>query len=325
VFWWWRGGKEQFRQWPRVLRDVMMWHLTVVLLWFLLPKRLADVFYYLNPMLGHEHQESFRLLHGLPYYLHALQDDYLVVPGGLYLFAALLGLGFLAWPKLKEGSSGVFFVFLVSFCLTCQHSLTNNRFLHSWIALGGVIAAVGLIQFVQQLAGLLSYTLRPSAAAVACVVMVLLHGSAIRAPGHAQEGGIKWDRPPALTITDTYLPYLAGSKQPTVLCNVPLRFLTAWTLLEAQRNSKFTVVIKDFQAKLEHNDEQIRRWLATTSSDAVVLIEVRRDSPFFTSSPENVDLTTFAQVLDRQPLFVRAKRWELAEGVSIVLWKRTDT
>jgi hypothetical protein len=325
VLWLRQGGLAQLRRWPAAARDLAVWHGGVLLAWFLLPKRLADFLFYLSPTNTDLPPEPFRLLHGLPFYLHAAGEDYLAGPAGVCLFGLLLALAACAWPRLRPGSGGAFFVFLVGACLTCQHPMMKNRFLHSWIALGWVLAAVGLVGAARQAAGWLAAGLRPWGAALACALAVLAQAPALVGPGWAQESGVRPARPPALAITDAYLPALEGARQPTILGNMPLRFLAGWTFAERHGRRRVTVEVKDFKDKVQHDEERVRRWLAGTPSDALVLIDVHRDSPYFVATPENVDLGTLEQVLGAGGPFVRARRWELPERVSITLWTRAPT
>ncbi len=321
LLWLWYGGMAQIRQWPAIGRDLALWHGGVVVLWFLMPKRLADFFVYLSPTRTDLPPEPFRLLHGLPFYTQAVGEDYLVGPVSVYLIAMLLALAVLALPRLKAGSGGVFMVFFVGMCLTCQHPMLKHRFMHSWIATSWVLASVGLIYTIQLAAGLVSERLRPWAAGLACMAALWPLAPAFVADGRAAESGIHPCHPPALTITDTYLPALEGCKQPTILGNMPMKFLTAWTFEERLGHRRVTLDVKDFKDRIEHNEEQVRRWLTTTPSDTLVLIDIHPDSPYFVSSNDNVDLSTIEHVLARGP-FQQAQRWELPEHVSITLWKR---
>ena len=152
--WWW---KKTGRTWsaaamPATLRTVLLWHLGAVAVWFLLPKRLSYFFWYLGPNNDDQQRESVTFMHGLPTYVNGLQEDYLSLSWGIYLFGGMLAIGVMVMAaaifkrsQLKPGSAALLFFFLIAACLTCQHPMLKHRFLHSWIAAGWIIGAIGLI------------------------------------------------------------------------------------------------------------------------------------------------------------------------------------
>jgi hypothetical protein len=125
-----------------------------------------------------------------------------------------------------------------------------------------------------------------------------------------------------LRITETYLPALADAENPTILSNVSARFLLAWTYMEEYKRLRFAPELKTFRA-YESDPEPAQRWLETTRSDALVLIDIRPGSAFDTPTPENVDLATFHKVLAGQSVWVLDRQWELPEGVAITLWRKS--
>jgi hypothetical protein len=322
VLWWRQTGRAWSLQLPATLRTVLLCHGGAVALWFLMPKRLSYFLWYLSPYQTDQHRDSVPFMHGLPYYLQGLQDDYLPLSWGLYLLAGMIILGLLAWRGLKPGAPALLFFLLVGTYLTCQHPMLKNRFMHSWIAAAWIIGAVGLVVAVQQIAGRASPQWRPWAAGGVCAILMGLHGPAFLEPGHAQEGGLKADMPSPLRITDTYLPALAEAKYPTILSNVSTRFLWTWTFIERHHHQNFAAEIKNFKA-YENDPEQAKRWLETTRSDALVLIDVRPGTTYDWKTDEYVDLSAFKQALTEQTAWAPAQRWEMPEGVTITLWQKT--
>jgi hypothetical protein len=323
VLWWWRRtGRAWSVQLPPALRNVLLWHGGAVALWFLLPKRLSYFIWYLSPANNDQPRDSVPFMHGLPYYLQGLQDDYLTLGWGLYLFAGMLLLGLLCWRACKPGSAALCCFFLVAVYLTCQHPMLKNRFMHSWIAAGWVLGAVGLVYAVQELAGRISASCRPWAAGAVCLGLMVLMSPAFVEAGHAQEGGIKKDFPVPLVIPETYLPELADAGHTTIFCNVSTRFMLAWTFIEHHHHRHFNAEIKNFKANFENNPQQIQRWLAGTASDTLVVIDIHPHTIFDLPTDEYVDLTALKQVLEQQTVFKPARRWELPEGVTITMWKR---
>jgi Dolichyl-phosphate-mannose-protein mannosyltransferase len=321
VFWWRQTGSAWSLELPPTLRTVLVWHGSAIALWFLLPKRLSYFLWYLSPYQTDQQRDSVPFMHGLPYYLQGLSDDYLPLSWGLYLFVGMLALGLLAWRNLKPGSGALTCFLLIAIYLTCQHPMLKNRFMHSWIAAAWIVGSVGLVFAVQQIAGFASRAWRPWAAGVACAVLIGMHSPAFLEPGHAQEGGLKPELPSPLRITDTYLPALADARNPTILSNVSARFLWTWTFIEHHHHQNFAGEVKNFKS-YENNPEKAKHWLDTTRSDALVLIDIRPGTMYDWKTDEYVDLSAFKQSLAEQTVWVLSQRWEMPEGVTIMLWKR---
>ena len=124
-----------------------------------------------------------------------------------------------------------------------------------------------------------------------------------------------------MRITDTYLAALADAKSPTIVSNVSTRFLLTWTFIEKHRHQHLASEIKNFQS-FESDPDRIMRWLETTRSDALLLIDIHPGTTYDWKTDENVDLATLESVLATQTAWVVDRQWEMPEGVSITLWKK---
>lgn len=325
--WWWLkiGRAWSVRAMPADLRTVLLWHVTPAALWFLLPKRLGYFLWYLSPANDDQRRDSVTLLHGLPTYLVGLREDYLPLSWGMALFAGmlLLGIAVLAAGSrgARRGAAALLCFFLGAAFLTCQHPMLKYRFLHSWIAAGWIIGAVGLIFCVRALVGWIAPAWRNSSARIACSLLIAAHAPALLAPGHAQEGGLKADRPSPLRITDAYLPALASAKNPTILSNVSARSLWTWTFIEAHGRQNVVAEIKNFKS-FAGQPALVQRWLETTPGDALVLIDVHPGSVYDLRTDDYVDLAACHAALGQQSAWAQSERWELPEGVSITLWRK---
>ncbi len=322
VAWWWRQtGRAWSLEWPGPLRTVLLWHGPVIALWFLLPKRLSYFVWYLG-FANDQPRESVPFMHGLPYYHQGLTDDYLSLSWGLYLLGGMVVLALLAWRKLKPGAAALFFLLLLAIFLTCQHPVLKNRLMHTWIASAWILGSIGLVYAVQEIAGLLSTKARPWAAGCACVILISLQTPGLLEPGRAQEGGLKPTEPSPLRIPDTYLPALADAKNPTILSNVSARFIWTWTFIEYHHHQNMAAEIKNFKS-YDGDPDAAKHWLATTRSDALVLIDIHPGTTYDWKTDEYVDLTAFQQALAEQTMWVQSQRWEMPEGVTITLWKKS--
>ena len=82
--------------------------------------------------------------------------------------------------------------------------------------------------------------------------------------------------------------------------------------------------IKNFKT-YEGNPQQVKHWLDTTRSDALVLIDIHPGTTFDWKTDEYVDLSAFNQALAEQSVWALAQRWEMPEGVTITLWKKSGS
>jgi hypothetical protein len=323
VLWWRQTGRDWSLTLAPALRGVMLWQVGGIALWFLMPKRLSYFLWYVSPSNSDGLAETSGFLHGIPYYVRGLQADYLPVSFGIYLFGASLLLGLFALGKLKRGSFALVAFFLIAAFLTCQHPMLKNRHMHSWVAAGWVLGAIGVVFSIRSLAGFLSERASAWSGTVVCGILIALHAPALLTPAHAQEGGLKPELPLPVTITEHYLPALADARQPTILSNVSARFLWTWTFIERHGHQNVTVDIKNLKI-YESDIELPKRWLTTTRSDALVLIDIRPGSSFHWQTGENVDLKNFHQALSEQNTWSLNQRWVMPDGVTISLWNRSS-
>lgn len=321
VLWWRHRGRAWSLTIAPTVRELIRWHGGIIALWFLMPKRLSYFIWFLGPTNDDQKRESVPFMHGLPYYLQGLVDDYLTVTLGLYLLGGAVILGLLAWRKLQPGVSALMIFLLIATYLTCQHPMLKYRFMHSWIAAAWIVGVIGLVYSVQAIAGLISREWRPWTAGIVCAIAMCMIAPGLLEPGHAQEGGLKPDLPSPLRITDTYLPALADTRRPTIVSNVSTRFLWRWTFIEHHRHHNMDAEIKNFKL-FENNPDQAKQWLESTRSDALVLIDIQPYTTYDWKTKEYVDLATFHQVLAAQSVWTESRRWHSPEGVTITLWEK---
>jgi len=321
AWWWFKAGQAWSLAWPATLRPVLLVHGSAMALWFLMPKRLSYFLWYLGPTNNDQVRESLTFMHGLPTYIQGAQEDYLTLPWGLYLLVGLVFLALVSWPKFKPGAAALFCFLLIATYLTCQHPMVKHRLMHSWIAMSFVLAAAGAVFAVQEAVTLISRDWRPWAAALCCAILIGLHVPGLFEEGRAQEGGLKPREPSPLKITDTYLPALADAENPTIVSNVSTRFLWTWTFIEYHHHQNMSGEIKNFKS-FEGHPEVAKRWLETTRSDALVLIDIKPQTMYDWPTKEYVNLAAFHQALGEQNAWTQTERWDLPEGVSITIWRK---
>jgi hypothetical protein len=322
--WWWRTGRTLVRRLDPPARQLIYWHVWPVILWFLWPQRLGYFLWYLTRDHGQE-QTADGLAGGPAYYWNCLGTDYHVGAGGLLLAAVLASVAVLGWRRLRPGGVAVLWLVLVAGALTFHHPTHRSRFLHSWIAAGWVAAGIGLAQIVYGRLTARRQGWRPWLAAGALASFGIYHIPVIIQAGHAPEGGPGADRPSVLDVTDAYLPALDQASQPAIFANLPIKFLTGWTLMERrQRHVAMETELRGFGASPAEDRRCFENWLRTTSCDAIVVIDLRPDSAFYEPVPFT-DYRPIQEWMDSDGRFTRTAHDDLVRpGVTVTVWRRSS-
>jgi hypothetical protein len=320
VLWWIRGGKRSLAAWPDEFRLLAYGHLAPILIWFAFPKRLFNFLWYLSP--ANAEHPHLAVLPGLSAYWSALQDDYHADPVWLSLAVGLGAAALLGVRRLRPGSSAVFWLLAVAALLTAQHPMAKNRFLHSWIACLWVAAGIGLVQVLRLVLNRWPRAAGLTQGLTAATCAALL-GVTCFQPGHSQEGGVRLDRPTTLALSRTYLPAIQNAREVAVLCNVQTAFELRWTFLESFRRTRgMSTDIKGYDPKAADADQFLANWLATTTTDSIIVIDVPKSSPMYTASPLEASVRPIVRALEQQSTFTRAQSWRLEHGETIELWSR---
>ena len=312
---WWRSGGRAFTDTldPR-LRPVLVWHGFALTAWFLLPKRLGFFLWFVSPANSAPQFASTTFPERVSFYLRALTEDYSPQWWGVYGLLILIPLAAFLLRQMRPGSGAVLAFFVVAALLTVQHTMTKGRFAHSWAAAGWILAAGALFTLLRR---------APAwSAALAGLAVVALHLPAYDSPGRATEAGRKPECACPLALTDAYLPHVGDARHTTILSNIPARFFFSWTFREAYHQAEVTVGVPRFKERLERDPAALSAWLEGCLSDALVVVEASSQSPLAVNHPESYDLTALAAVLQRQSAFIRERRWELPQGVTVSLWRK---
>ncbi len=279
--WWWRSGRFVVRRLEPPARQLVYWHLWPAIVWFLWPQRLGYFLWYLTRDHGQE-ATSPELSSGLAYYWRTLGADYHQAPWALLLTVAFLGIAVLSWWKLRPGGVVVLWFVLIAAALTFHHPTHRSRFLHSWVAAGWVAAGIGLAQLLYSRWTVNRRTIRPWLGAAALSLLCVLQFPGMMHAGHAPEGGPQADRLSVLDLTNAYLPALDQSRRPAIFANLPIKFLTGWTLRERRHEHM------DVEAEIRglgNSPAEDRRcfesWLSATKCDAILVVDVKPESVFY--------------------------------------------
>jgi hypothetical protein len=317
--WWWQAGRSWVGGLGLPAFHIACWHLWPAAMWFLLPKRLGYFFFYISPANGGNFHQG--IVEGCLLYWRCLTQDYHVSPTLLWLALTLTAVTFLARRRLRPGATVVLWFLLIAAFLTLHHPNRKSRFLHSWVAITWVTAGAGLACCCSLRPG--SRLGRWSApAATAGLACTLIPGMFL--PAAVPDSGRRTDRISDLTLTDSYLPYLADSKHAVILCNnVAMKQLAQWTYLERYHNLHGVEVdIRGFGDDYVDNSQAFDRWLKTTKCDTLVFIDVPERSTFHVQDAHH----PYEQVkgfLEGQSVFSVSRQVALAPyDCTITIWTR---
>ena len=271
--WWWRRGRQLVQQCDPRWRQIVLWNLCPLSVWFLLPKRPSYFLWYLS-LANRTPDQHLDVIAGLRNYAAWFVEDYNSNLLGALLALGLFAVALLAWRRVRPSGRAVLVLAVLAAALTLVHPNQKGRMLHSWIASVWVSAGIGAAILVYGRMSLGWPWLRPWLAGATIAALAGGQFSALTTGGHALEGGPHPDRPCVLDITDAYLDDLADALKAVILTAVPLKPLTQWTFL--QRRGSFDRLEEHwygFGSPGESNRHGFVQWLQTTDSDMIVSCE----------------------------------------------------
>jgi hypothetical protein len=340
--WWWKQGRHWTRQLDPRLRQIALWLVCPIAVWFLLPKHPSYFVWYLSFADRAPHQQM-DILGGFRDYATWAVQDYHGTSASVLMAAGLCLCGLLAWRRLRPGGIAVLALVLVASVLTPLHPNHKGRMLHSWMPAVWVTAGLGAAALWAR-AGSASERLRYRARSVseggdlpslmlqalyfcffcflwACVV------SSFSLLGHAVEGGPHVEQPSMLDVTDAYLPRIEDGGRTLLLTSLPLKPMAQWTWLERfgnfddleERWYGFGTAGADNRCGFAH-------WLQTTPCDTVVFCETTIPRPGVDSGPECALHAELADVLSGQRIFRLVHERELPHlACRVRIWRRQAT
>ncbi len=322
--WWWRTGRQRVRQLDGRLRQVILWHLCPLAVWFLLPKHLSYFLWYLSPADCGPGQ-GMDLAAGVRDYSNWLTHDYHLNPVCALVAVGLCVAGLLAWRCLRRGGQVVLVLTVLAAVLTVTHPNHKSRNLHSWIAAIWVGAGAGAASLIYGRATAGWPRLRPWLAGAVVTGLAWMQYPALTASGHAPEGGPHPDHPSMLDATDGYLADLDGACRTLILTAAPVKPLTQWTFL--QRFGDFKRLEERWYGFGEAGADNRRgfvRWLQTTDCDTLVYFEALRPPESWPDTgPECRPHAELSDVLRTQRVFHLVKQWDVPHYFCRVqVWKR---
>lgn len=318
--WWWRRGREQVRNLPPVPRQLVYWHVWPVFLWLLWPHQLKYFFWFLSPEnkgLNPQHN----LFQGVLYYGNALINDY-HVGWSCWLAVGLIGVSLLTWRQLRPGGVTLLCCVLLALMATANHPLRGSRFLHSWMAVGWVMAGAGFSHLIYSRLTVSYSRFRPWLAATGAGGLVMIHLPGLLQMGRAPEGGPSLQHASTLPLAGAYLPYVKDSRNVAFFSNMPIAPFVMWTVLE-QRGRQINIETGLEDSELAVLDaRRLENWLRNGRYDTVVFIDVPRDSVFYAPVP-HADYRRVRELLDSQTVLPPIRRQHFPQnGCTVNIWQR---
>jgi hypothetical protein len=318
--WWLQQGRRGTQQLDTRLRQIILWLLCPIAVWFLLPKHPSYFLWYLSFADRAPHQHMDFLGGFRDYATWTVQDYHGSLACGLA--AALLCLcGLLTWRRLRPGGIAVLALVLLASVLTPMHPNHKGRMLHSWIPAVWVTAGLGAAALVY---GRDTTRLRPWLAGAVAAAVIGMNYPALIAAAHAVEGGPHPELPSMLDATDFYLAHIPSGGRTLLLTSLPLKPMAQWTWLERFGNfENLEERWYGFGAAGADNRRGFASWLQTTACDTLVFCETTVSRDGVDSGPECALHAELKGDLSNQRIFRLVQERELPHlACRVQVWRR---
>lgn len=329
VQWWRRQGRQWTRQLDPRLRQIVLWLICPIAVWFLLPKHPSYFVWYLS-FADRAPQQHMDFLGGFRDYATWAVQDYHAAPACGVIAAALCVCALLAWRRLRPGGIAVLALVLVASVLTPLHPNHKGRMIHSWLpavwAAAGLGAAAlwGRARSPSEGRAASSLTLRALFSGVLCVLSVALVSSSSSLLGRAFEGGPHGELPSMLDVTDAYLSCIPTGERTLLLTTLPLKPMAQWTWLE--RFGSFENLEErwyGFGDTAPDNRRGFADWLQTNTCNTIVFCETTISRIGVDSGPECLLHDELKDMLSSQSVFRLAHVRELPHlACRVRIWRR---
>jgi hypothetical protein len=340
--WGWRQGRQWTRQLDPRMRQVVLWLICPIAVWFLLPKHPSYFLWYLSfaDRAPHQHMD---FLGGFRNYATWAVLDYhsSTVSGVAAAFLCLCGL--FAWRRLRPGGIAVLALVLLASVLTPMHPNHKGRMLHSWVPAVWVTAGLGAAALwgrkelttetqrhrenkrkekrITEDSVARSPTLSHFFLFSLCLCVSVVSSSLL---GHAVEGGPHAEQPSMLDVTDAYLSGIPSDGRTLLLTSLPLKPMAQWTWLERFGNfENLEERWYGFGAAGVDNRRGFAHWLQSTTCNTLVFCETTISRDGVDSGPECALHAELKDMLTDQRIFRLTQRRELPHlACRVEIWRR---
>jgi hypothetical protein len=323
ALWWRRWGRQWTRQIDNRLRQIVLWLVCPITVWFLLPKHPSYFLWYLS-LADRAPQQHMDVLGGFRDYATWMVQDYHFSAACAVAAAGLCLLGLLSWRRLRPGGVAVLALVLLAAVLTPTHPNHKGRMLHSWLPAMWVTAGLGAAALIYGRGTRAVPRLRPWLAGATVAVAAWMNFPALLAAGHAGEGGPHVEHPSMLDVSDAYLAERRPGGRMLLLTTLPLKPMAQWTYVE--RFGTFAGLEErwyGFGDAGADNRRGFADWLRTTDCDTVIFCESTIARPGVDSGPECALHAELKDVLSAQQRFRLLQQRELPHlACRIQIWRR---
>jgi len=326
---WWstRGRYTVEQQCGLPQRKLLEWATIPPLLWLALPFRLQFFVWYAGP--GNDpgilHHTFWQKCH---YYFDGIYNNYFIHYWVAITSCILSAIG-MAHIILRNHNKLwkwiIPLLFIVSCILTLLHPNEQMRFVHTWFPLFWLMSGIGFATLMNGIIRIIPPFINTvlASAAVLLIIGGILAGM-LEPPQVRPEFGRGYGNPSQSlrSVYNAYLYHLSGQEETTILCNLP-EASWRWPFLErfGHKNG------------LRHNLREIgcfdpvsladaRRWLAATTSQTIVYVEIPPYSPLYEPPPQGRDNSAIKVALLEQDRFRQVHAITLPHLGTVSIWRR---
>jgi Dolichyl-phosphate-mannose-protein mannosyltransferase len=255
-------------------RRVFYWHLLPIGIFFLIPKRIVDVLWFVGANWGQK-PFSFHPLYAISWQWLGFSQGFHVTPWIAILVLGLAVVSAVGLGRLRVGARAVLLLAVLSAAAVILHPNQEWRFQASWIFSVWILAGAGGALILSVLTTRLGALARVAIAAAAVVGIAAIESRygwtemAYAAASHPRPG-----EPSDLDFAKAYLPYVLGGKKVGFLATLTENNFYGWTLRKDCRcEAKVYAPAWDPAWSREQYRDVTAEWLARTRLDLVVAID----------------------------------------------------
>jgi hypothetical protein len=257
-------------------RRVFYWHLFPIGIFFLIPKRIVDVFWFVGANWGQK-PFSFRPVHAVSWQWLGFSQGFHVAPWIAILVLLLAAVSAVGLSGLQVGARAVLLLAVLSAAAVILHPNQEWRFQASWIFSLWILAGAGGALILSLLTAHFATFARVAIAAAAVAGIAASESRygwtdmAYAAASHPRPG-----EPTDLDFAKAYLPYVHGGRKVGFLTTLAENNFYGWTL-RANCRCEEKVHGPELERRQLQSREEYRiataAWLKQTSLDVIVVID----------------------------------------------------
>lgn len=329
TLWWWTGGRHIVRELIGPQRySLVYWHMTPILLWFLIPLRLPKFIWFLSPS-NAPTEDTGGFAGGVQFYWQVFTAHYAV--GEPFLWTALvLGavgvLSLLAFRPFRVAGWVVVLYAVVTTLLTLKHPNHQPRYLFTAAAGLWVVAGVGGAWAASHASRVRPWAGWAVAATVLAAVGWAVAPHFVR-PDTSVPHGVGDGQVSLRDLGEPMLAATAGDERVAVFGSCPTKFWVGWCWLESGRKSASLQVDYREAGPYDPATEADRpalfaRWCEVTRCDAVVFIDTEPGCPLDEQTVSTEAHSALKELLPKQTTFVLQETIPVPGRGTIFVWRR---